>query len=186
MATRADSDAETNIGGASSGTAVIAARWWRTPRSTQPCPATAAARAFPGAAVNVQWPTGVAGPAAPGMTADGEGRQRRGVGRASRAAPGAESAPEGPVRRRAADLNHVVVRLASSDEPERVEHGRVAKIEFDPGPTDQAGRWPTSETCRGVGKLRLPRTRHPSSTPPSPPGRSSPVAEGAGAVERVR
>jgi hypothetical protein len=47
--------------------------------------------------------------------------------------------------------NHVVVRLASSDEPERVEHGRVAKIEFDPGPTDRAGRWPTSETCRGVG-----------------------------------
>ena len=42
--------------------------------------------------------------------------------------------------------NHVVVRLASSDEPERVEHGRVAKIEFDPGPTDRAGRWPTSET----------------------------------------
>jgi hypothetical protein len=83
-------------------------------------------------------------------------------------------------------LNHVVVRLASSDEQERVEHGRVAKIEFDPGPTDRAGRWPTSETCRGIGKLRLPRTHDPSSTPRSPPGRSSPVAEGAGAVERVR
>jgi hypothetical protein len=82
--------------------------------------------------------------------------------------------------------NHVVVRLAASDEPERVEHGRVAKIKFDPGPTDRAGRWLTSETCRGVGKLRLPRTRDPSSRPPSPPGRSSPVAEGAGAVERVR
>src|SRR5512132_1194181 len=33
-------------------------RWWRTPRSTRPCLATAAARAFPGAAVKVQWPTG--------------------------------------------------------------------------------------------------------------------------------
>ena len=40
--------------------------------------------------------------------------------------------------------NHVVVRPASSDEQERVEHGRVAKIKFDPGPTDRAGRWPTS------------------------------------------
>jgi hypothetical protein len=28
-------------------------------------------------------------------------------------------------------LNHVVVRLASSDEQERVEHGRVARTEFD-------------------------------------------------------
>jgi hypothetical protein len=139
MATRADSDAETNIGGASSGTAVVAARRWRTPRSTRPCPATAAARAFSGAAVNVQWPTGAAGPAAPGMTADGEGRQRRGVGRARRAVPGAESARK--VRFDAVRLtaNHVVVRLASSDEPERVEHGRVAKIEFGPGPTDRAG-----------------------------------------------
>ena len=35
-------------------------------------------------------------------------------------------------------LNHVVVGLASSDEEERVEHGRVAKVEFDPGPTDRA------------------------------------------------
>src|SRR5215207_11767370 len=43
MATRADSDAETNIGGASLGAAVVAARRWRTPRSTRPCPATAAA-----------------------------------------------------------------------------------------------------------------------------------------------
>src|SRR5215218_2375037 len=99
MATRADRDAETNDGGGSSGTAVVAAHWWRTPRSTRPCLATAAARAFPGAAVNIQWPTGAAGPAAPGMTADGEGRQRRGVGRARRAALGAESALEGPVRR---------------------------------------------------------------------------------------
>jgi hypothetical protein len=32
-------------------------------------------------------------------------------------------------------LNHVV-GLASSDEQERVEHGRVAKTEFDPGPTN--------------------------------------------------
>ena len=31
-------------------------------------------------------------------------------------------------------LNHVVVGLASSDEQERVEHGRVARTEFDPGP----------------------------------------------------
>jgi hypothetical protein len=30
-------------------------------------------------------------------------------------------------------VNHVVVRLAASEE-ERVEHGRVAKVEFDPGP----------------------------------------------------
>ena len=36
MATRADSDAETNIGGASLGATVVAARWWRTPRSTRP------------------------------------------------------------------------------------------------------------------------------------------------------
>ena len=48
-----------------------------------------------------------------------------------------------------------------------------------------------NETNRGPiawrqpGKLRLPRTRGPASTPPSPPGRSSPVAQGAGAVERV-
>jgi hypothetical protein len=48
-------------------------------------------------------------------------------------------------------VNYVVVRLASSDEQERVEHGRVAKIEFDPDPTDRAGRWPISESCRGVG-----------------------------------
>jgi hypothetical protein len=48
-------------------------------------------------------------------------------------------------------LNHVVVGLASSDEQERVEHGRVARTEFDPGPTDRAGRWPSSESCRGVG-----------------------------------
>ena len=31
-------------------------------------------------------------------------------------------------------VNHVVVGLAVSDEQERVEHGRVAKVEFDPGP----------------------------------------------------
>ena len=31
-------------------------------------------------------------------------------------------------------VDHVVVGLAASDEQERVEHGRVAKIEFDPGP----------------------------------------------------
>ena len=31
-------------------------------------------------------------------------------------------------------VNHVVIRLASSYEEERVEHGRVAKIEFDPSP----------------------------------------------------
>jgi hypothetical protein len=48
-------------------------------------------------------------------------------------------------------LNDVVVRLASSDEQERGEHGRVARTEFDPGPTDRAGREPTSESCRGVG-----------------------------------
>ena len=35
-------------------------------------------------------------------------------------------------------LNHVVVRLALSDEQERGEHGRVARTEFDPGPPDQA------------------------------------------------
>jgi hypothetical protein len=35
-------------------------------------------------------------------------------------------------------LNHVVVGLGSSDEEERVEHGRVAKVEFDPGPTGRA------------------------------------------------
>ena len=186
MATSADSDAETNIGGASSGTAVVAARRWRTPRSTRPCPATAAARAFPGAAVNIQWPTGAAGPAAPGITADDEGRQRRGLGPTRRAAHGAEPAPEVRFDAVRLTLSHVVVRLASSDEQEWVEHTRVAKIEFDPGPTDRAGRWPTSESCRGVGKLRLPRTRDPSSTLPLPPGRSSPVAEGAGAVERVR
>jgi hypothetical protein len=33
-------------------------------------------------------------------------------------------------------VNHVAVRLASSDEQERVEHGRVAKTEFDPCPTN--------------------------------------------------
>jgi hypothetical protein len=48
-------------------------------------------------------------------------------------------------------VDHAVVGLASSDEQERVEHGRVAKVEFDPGPTDRAGRWPSSESCRGVG-----------------------------------
>ena len=48
-------------------------------------------------------------------------------------------------------LNHVVVGLASSDEQERGEHGRVARTEFDPGPTDRAGRGPTSESCRGAG-----------------------------------
>src|SRR5829696_5320632 len=47
-------------------------------------------------------------------------------------------------------LNHVV-GLASSDEQERDEHGRVARIELDPGPTDRAGRGPTSESCRGAG-----------------------------------
>ena len=47
-------------------------------------------------------------------------------------------------------LNHVV-GLASSDEQERGEHGRVARIELDPGPTDRAGRGPTSESCRGAG-----------------------------------
>jgi hypothetical protein len=31
-------------------------------------------------------------------------------------------------------LNHVVVGLASSDEQESGEHGRVARTEFDPGP----------------------------------------------------
>jgi hypothetical protein len=49
-------------------------------------------------------------------------------------------------------LNHVVVGLASSDEEERVEHGRVAKIEFDPGPYRPGRRWPSSESCRGVGR----------------------------------
>jgi hypothetical protein len=36
-------------------------------------------------------------------------------------------------------VNHVVVGVGSSDQQERVEHGRVAKIEFDPGP-DRPGR----------------------------------------------
>jgi hypothetical protein len=49
-------------------------------------------------------------------------------------------------------LNHVVVGLASSDEQERVEHGRVAKVEFDPGPYRPGRRWPSSESCRGVGR----------------------------------
>jgi hypothetical protein len=49
-------------------------------------------------------------------------------------------------------LNHVVVGLASSDEEERVEHGRVAKVEFDPGPYRPGRRWPSSESCRGVGR----------------------------------
>jgi hypothetical protein len=31
-------------------------------------------------------------------------------------------------------VDHVVVGLASSDEEEGVEHGRVARTEFDPGP----------------------------------------------------
>src|SRR5918999_2074437 len=35
--------------GTSLGAAVVAARWWRTRRSTRPCLATAAARAFLGA-----------------------------------------------------------------------------------------------------------------------------------------
>jgi hypothetical protein len=83
--------------------------------------------------------------------------------------------------------NHVVVRLASSDEPERVEHGRVAKIEFDPGPTDRAGRWPTSDsTCRGVGKAAT--ASHPRSLIDAALAAWSvvPGRRGAGAVERVR
>jgi hypothetical protein len=48
-------------------------------------------------------------------------------------------------------LNHVVVGLASSDEQERVEHGRVARTEFDLGPYRPGRRWPSSESCRGVG-----------------------------------
>ena len=39
----------------------------------------------------------------PQRLTEGEGRQRRGVGRARRATHGAESAPKGPVRRHAAD-----------------------------------------------------------------------------------
>jgi hypothetical protein len=62
------------------------------------------------------------------------GCRRRGVGRARRAAHDAESAPEGPVRRHGLTLNHVVVRPASSDEQERVEHGRGARTELGPGP----------------------------------------------------
>ena len=112
--------------------------------------ATAAATAFPSAASRpVANRRG--GLEDPQRLTDGEGRRRRGVGRARRAAHDAEAAPKGPVRRHAADLNHVVVGLASSDEEERVEHGRVAKVEFDPGPYRPGRRWPSSESCRGVG-----------------------------------
>jgi hypothetical protein len=38
-------------------------------------------------------------------------------------------------------LNHVVVGLASSDEQERGEHGRVARTEFDPGPYRPGRPW---------------------------------------------
>jgi hypothetical protein len=68
-------------------------------------------------------------------------------------------------------VNHVVVGLASSDEQERVEHGRVAKIEFDPGPYQRARRWPTSESCYAAMPQdeREPRARLDRTTSASRP-----------------
>jgi hypothetical protein len=78
-------------------------RWWRTPRSTGPCmsrrprgPSRARRSRSSGADRR-------GGLVDPQRLTDGEGRRRRGVGRARRAAHDAESAPEGPVRRHAAD-----------------------------------------------------------------------------------
>ena len=58
MATRADSDAETNVGGRQLGCCRRCGALVADTAIHRTLYATAAARAFPGAAVKVQWPTG--------------------------------------------------------------------------------------------------------------------------------
>ena len=89
----------------------------------------------------------------PQRLTDGEGRRRRGVGRARRAAHDAESAPEGPVRRHAADPQPCRRRPGFV---RRAGEGRARSRSQGPSstqaPTDRTGRWPSSESCRGVGR----------------------------------
>jgi hypothetical protein len=60
MATRADSDAETNVGGHQLGSCRRCGALVAVTAIHRTLDATAAARAFSGAAVNIQWPTGAA------------------------------------------------------------------------------------------------------------------------------